>query len=197
MAKFMGPRFKQCRRLGLNVYGHPKAMKRAAKGTGRADKKLSDYGIQLLEKQRLKAYYGVLEKQFNRYVSKALRSEEVPGEVLLVDLECRLDNLVYRSGFANSIRQARQMVTHGHIKVNGNKVDIPSYAVKVGDNIALKKHSRTIKIFDENFKNGISFNLPYIKKVEKNFETSLVRLPKREEIPIQINEQLIVEFYSK
>ena len=121
MAKMMGPRFKQCRRLGLNVCGHPKAMDRATKGTSRADKKLSPYGTQLLEKQRLKAYYGVLEKQFANYVHKAEKSKESTGTVLVQLLECRLDNIVYRLGLASSIRQARQMVVHGHILVNGKK----------------------------------------------------------------------------
>ena len=113
MAKMMGPRFKQCRRLGLNVCGHPKAMDRAGRGTSRADKKLSPYGLQLLEKQRLRAYYGVLEKQFRNYVKKAEKSKESTGVALIQMLECRLDNVVYRLGFANSIRQARQMVVHG------------------------------------------------------------------------------------
>ncbi|WP_032123648.1 30S ribosomal protein S4 [Clostridium amazonitimonense] len=197
MAKMMGPRFKQCRRLGLNVSGHPKAMKRAAKGTSRADKKLSDYGVQLLEKQRLRAYYGVLEKQFKRYVDKALKSKEMPGEVLLRNLECRLDNMIYRMGFASSIRQARQMVSHGHIRVNGNKVDIPSYEVKVGDKIALRESSRNVDLFKDNFQNTYVLSLPYIDRDEENFEGTLKRLPERNELPIEINEQLIVEYYSK
>ena len=147
MAKMMGPRFKQCRRLGLNVIGHPKAMDRASKGTARNDKKLSDYGTQLLEKQRLRAYYGVMERQFKSYVQKAIKSKDISGDVLLFTLESRLDNLVYRMGVASSIRQARQMVNHGHILVNGQKVDIPSYIVKVGDKITLKEASRKNAIF--------------------------------------------------
>ena len=115
MAKMMGPRFKLSRRLGLNVYGHPKAMNRAKKGTSRADKKLTNYGQQLLEKQRLRAYYGVMEKQFVKYVRMAKKSQDQTGHALVKILERRLDNLVYRMGFASSIRQARQMVVHGHI----------------------------------------------------------------------------------
>ena len=168
MAKIMGPRFKMCRRLGLNVVGHPKAMKRAGRGTSRADKKLSDYGIQLLEKQRLRAYYGVMERQFTRYVDQAFNSKEQPGEALLMILESRLDNMVYRMGFASSIRQARQMVNHGHFLVNGN-----------------------------NFKDSIGSEVPYVSKEEDNFKGIFTRKPKREEIPITIQEQLIVEFYSK
>ena len=110
MAKMMGPRFKQCRRLGLNVCGHPKAMDRAVKGTSRADKKLSPYGVQLLEKQRLRAYYGVLEKQFANYVKKAEKSKESTGTALIQALECRLDNLVYRLGLASSIRHCKQQL---------------------------------------------------------------------------------------
>ena len=149
MAKMMGPRFKQCRRLGLNVCGHPKAMNRATKGTARNDKKLSDYGTQLLEKQRLRAYYGVMEKQFANYFEKASKSRELTGHALINLLECRLDNLVYRLGFANSIRQARQMVVHGHILVNGKKVDIPSFNVSVGDEIKLREKSQKNVMFKE------------------------------------------------
>ncbi|HCW72888.1 MAG TPA: 30S ribosomal protein S4, partial [Clostridiaceae bacterium] len=142
MAKMMGPRFKTARRLGLNVVGHPKAMNRAKRGTSRADKKLSEYGVQLLEKQRLRNYYGVLEKQFVRYVDKAMKSKEQTGAMLLNLLEMRFDNMVYRMGFASSIRQARQMVNHGHFTVNGKKIDIPSYGLSVGDVIELREKSR-------------------------------------------------------
>ena len=113
MAKMMGPRFKKCRRLGLNVIGHPKAMKRSGNGTARDSKKLSPYGTQLLEKQRLRAYYGVMEKQFVNYARKAFKAPEQTGYALIKLLECRLDNIVYRLGFANSLAQARQMVVHG------------------------------------------------------------------------------------
>ena len=197
MAKMMGPRFKQCRRLGLNVCGHPKAMKRAAKGTARNDKKLSDYGTQLLEKQRLRAYYGVMEKQFANYFVKASKSKELTGHALINLLECRLDNIVYRLGFANSIRQARQMVVHGHILVNGKKVDIPSFNVSVGDEIKLREKSQKNVIFKENFEANILNVLPYLSKNEDNFSGVLERLPQRTEVPIEINEVLVVEYYSK
>lgn len=197
MAKMMGPRFKQCRRLGLNVCGHPKAMKRAAKGTARSDKKLSDYGTQLLEKQRLRAYYGVMEKQFANYFKKASKSKELTGHALINLLECRLDNIVYRLGFANSIRQARQMVVHGHILVNGKKVDIPSFNVSVGDEIKLREKSQKNVMFKENFESNILNVLPYLSKTEENFSGVLERLPQRAEVPIEINEVLVVEYYSK
>lgn len=196
MAKMMGPRFKLCRRLGLNVCGHPKAMERAVKYNSREAKKLSDYGQQLLEKQRLRAYYGVMEKQFLRYVKKAMQSKEITGDALVKNLECRLDNMVYRMGFANSIRQARQMVSHGHMLVNGKKVDRPSYAIEPGDVIELKEKSKKIDAFKENFE---SFNtgLAYISKDLDKFCGRLERRPEREEIPIQIKDQLVVEFYSR
>lgn len=197
MAKMMGPRFKQCRRLGLNVCGHPKAMDRAVKGTSRADKKLSPYGLQLLEKQRLRAYYGVLEKQFRNYYKKAEKSKESTGEALIKMLECRLDNVVYRLGLANSIRQARQMVVHGHILVNGKKVDIPSFAVQVGDEVSLREKSRTNVMFKENFESGALNEYPYLSKDMDKFSGVLTRLPERNEVPIEIDEILIVEFYSK
>lgn len=197
MAKMMGPRFKKCRSLGLNVCGHPKAMDRQAKGTSRADKKLSAYGQQLLEKQRLRAYYGVLEKQFVRYVNKAVQSKGKAGEVLVQLLECRLDNLVYRLGLAHSIRQARQMVVHGHILVNGKKVDRPSYSVAVGDTIALKEKSHNNEVFKANFADSEISTYPYLSKDVNAFSGTLIRKPEREEIPIEINDILIVEYYSR
>ena len=197
MAKMMGPRFKQCRRLGVNVVGHPKAMNRATKGTARSDKKLSDYGIQLLEKQKLRAYYGVMEKQFVNYFEKASKSKGLTGTTLVTLLECRLDNMVYRLGFANSIRQARQMVVHGHILVNGEKVDRPSFNVKVGDEVKLQEKSQKNMLFKENFESNILNILPYLSKNEENFSGVLERLPNREEVPIEVNEVLVVEFYSK
>ncbi|ABK61101.1 MULTISPECIES: 30S ribosomal protein S4 [Clostridium] len=196
MAKMRQPRFKLSRRLGVNIYGHPKAMKRA-EGIKSRGKKMSDYGIQLLEKQKVRAYYGVMEKQFRRYVEKAMKSKDVTGDALLKLLECRLDNLVYRIGFANSIRQARQMVNHGHILVNGSKVDIPSYEVKVGEEVTLKDKYRKNEMFSNNFLELRTFELPYIEKDYDNFTGKLIRIPNREEIPIEVNEVAVVELYSK
>ncbi len=197
MAKMMGPRFKQSRRLGLNVCGHPKAMERAVRGTSRADKKLTEYGKQLLEKQRLRSYYGVMEGQFVKYVLKAMKSPELTGTALVKSLETRLDNLTYRMGFASSIRQARQMVVHGHILLNDKKINIPSYAVKVGDTLTLREKSKDIELFKDNFENNFLNSYPYLEKKEDNFSATLTRMPEREEVPIEIEDQLIVEFYSK
>ena len=155
MATRREARFKQCRRFGLNVYGHPKALKRVKKE--QRQKKMSEYGTQLLEKQKLRAYYNLLERQFVRYYDKAKKMEGVTGENMLKLLECRLDNLVYRIGFANSIRQARQMVNHGHILVNGKRCDIPSAHVKVGSVITLKEASRANEMYKKSFhKNKLS-----------------------------------------
>lgn len=196
MAKMMGPRFKEARRLGLNVSGHPKAEKRMGKGLGRDDKKLTEYGRQLLEKQRLRAYYGVMEKQFVNYFKKAHASSEATGEALVKMLETRLDNLVYRSGIASSVRQARQMVVHGHILVNGKKINIPSYQVNVNDEIELREKSRKNETFKENFEANFSYSLPYITKMD-GFKIKLDRMPERGEVPIEITDSLIVEFYSR
>lgn len=197
MAKMMGPRFKKCRSLGLNVCGHPKAMDRYKQGDSRADKKLSNYGLQLLEKQRVRAYYGVMEKQMRNYATKAFRSGEHPGEYLLKTLELRLDNIVYRAGFASSIRQARQMVVHGHFLVNGKKVDIPSYALSAGDVVMLREKSQKISDFQANFENQPSSVYPYLEKAASEFKVTVLRRPERNELPIQINDHLIVEFYSR
>ncbi|MFR0019537.1 30S ribosomal protein S4 [Paraclostridium bifermentans] len=197
MAKMMGPRFKQCRRLGLNVCGHPKAMDRATRGTSRADKKLSPYGLQLLEKQRLRSYYGVLERQFSNYVKKAMKSQGETGTVLVQLLECRLDNLVYRLGLASSIRQARQMVVHGHILVNGNKVDRPSYGVSVGENISLREKSKKNSMFIDSFQQNANSQYSYLNKDLDNVSGTLTKIPERNEVPIEINDILVVEYYSK
>ncbi len=151
MARNRNPRFKESRRLGVNIYGHPKAMNRYSKGMGRGDRKISTYGEQLLQKQRLKAYYGVLERQMRRYMDKAKKSNEITGTALVIELETRLDNMVYRMGFASSIREARQMVVHRHILVNGKRVDRPSYQISIGDVISLKESSRDNGKFKENF----------------------------------------------
>lgn len=193
----MGPRFKQSRRLGLNVCGHPKANKRMGKGLARSDKKLTEYGTRLLEKQRLRAYYGVMEKQFRKYVEKALKQKEhTTGDALVMMLETRLDNLVYRMGLASSIRQARQMVVHGHILVNGKKIDIPSYPIQVGDEISLREKSHSTELFKNNFESAFLLNLPYLSKSE-GMKATLTRMPERSEVPIEIQDSLIVEFYSR
>lgn len=132
-----------------------------------------------------------------KYVVKAKKSGEQTGHALVKILETRLDNLVYRLGFASSIRQARQMVVHGHILVNGNKVDIPSYIVQVGNTISLREKSKDVEIFKENFNNFFLNSYPYLSKDEDNMSGSLIKYPERNEIPIEIDDQLVVEYYSR
>jgi len=191
MAKYMGPRFKLSRRLGVNVFNHPKALSRGVK-----KQKLSEYGEQLLEKQKLKAYYGVLEKQFKKVVLDAIKSRDKTEDILVQTLERRLDNIVYRLGFAASLRQGRQMVSHGHILVNGEKVNISSYKVNVGDIISLKEKSRKIDTFASNFLSTLLI-VPYIEKYTENYSGTLVRFPRLEEVPIEVKCSKIVEFYSR
>ncbi|MGV8146583.1 MAG: 30S ribosomal protein S4 [Alkaliphilus sp.] len=197
MARMRHARFKKCRSLGLNVCGHPKAMKRADNGQSREKRKLSPYGIQLLEKQRLKCYYEVMEKQFRRYVKAAINDNEVTGDSLVRQLECRLDNMIYRMNFGSSIRQARQMVTHGHIEVNGKKVDIPSFAISVGDVVSLREKSRKNEVYKENFLEKAFNTVDYVNIDKDSFSAALIRKPEREEVPIEIRDHLIVELYSK
>lgn len=181
----------------MNVIGHPNAMKRANNGSARNAKKLSAYGIQLLEKQMLRSYYGVMEKQFSTYVKKSLNDKEQTGYSLIKRLECRLDNIVYRLGFTSSLAQARQMVVHGHFLVNGNKVDIPSFNVNIEDIISLKEKSQKNNNFKNNFLSNFLNTYPYLDKNEIEFSGTLLRHPLRNEVPIHINDSLIVEFYSK
>ena len=198
MARNTQPRFKQCRRLGVNVCGHPKAMKRAGSPAFSKRKKPTDYSRQLTEKQKLKAYYGILEKQLEKYYEHAAKDKSMrTGDALVISLERRLDNAVYRIGFGNSIRLARQLVTHGHILVNGKKVDIPSYQIKVGDVISLKEKSQKNEHFRNCFLGAAAFACPYFEKNTEDFSGKLVRMPERAEIPVQVNDQLVVEFYSK
>jgi small subunit ribosomal protein S4 len=192
MARYLGPRFKVSRHLGVNVFNHPKALDRGVK----QHKKLSEYGEQLLEKQKLKAYYGVLEKQFKRYVFEALNSKQKSEEVLIQNLERRLDNIAYRLGFASTLRQARQLVVHGHILVNGKRIDIPSYKINAGDTLSLREKSRNNELFSQNFVSTDN-SYGYLNKDKDNFSGSLVKLPAKDEVPVDLKFSKILEFYSK
>lgn len=197
MATRRNPRFKECRRLGVNVCGHPKALDRAQDPAFKKTKKTSDYGLHLIEKQKVKAYYGILEKQLRRYFEQAARSKEMTGVALLVALETRLDNLVYRLGFASSIRMARQMVSHKHILVDGKSVNIPSFAVKVGSTISLTENAKKSEQFKKTFLSDSKARIEYLEREDDNFTGKLTRLPQRSEIPVEINDQMVVEYYSK
>ena len=207
MARYTGATCRLCRREGQKLFlkgdrcfTDKCAFVRRSYAPGQhgaAKKKMSNYGVQLREKQKARRIYGVLERQFRAYYEKAEHMKGISGENLLKLLEMRLDNVVYRLGFANSIRQARQMVVHGHILVNGKKVDIPSFNVSVGDEIKLREKSQKNHMFKENFESSILNVLPYISKNEADFSGTLLRYPERNEVPIEINEVLVVEYYSK
>ncbi len=197
MATRRGPRFKECRHLGVNVCGHPKAMNRANDPAFKKTHKTSEYGLQLIEKQKIKAYYGILERQLRHYFEEASKKAGKTGAVLICMLETRLDNLVYRMGFANSIRMARQMVSHGHIQVNGEVVSIPSFPVKVGSALSLTEKARKSEQFKKCFLGDNKAPIDYLEIDQDNFTGKLIAEPQRESIPVQINEQMVVEFYSK
>ena len=208
MARYTGPACRLCRREGTKLFLKGErcmtgkcALDRRSTAPGQhgaANKKVREYGMQLREKQKTKRYYGVLEKQFVNYYSEAERKTGMTGENLLVLLERRLDNVVYRMGLAESRRAARQMVLHAHFTLNGKKVTIPSISVKVGDVIAVKESSRDLAVVKAMIENMATKITP--KWLEVNKETGVakvVALPAREDIDFDFNEQLIVELYSK
>ena len=191
------PVLKRCRSLGIEValIGQSKQSKRQARRTNR---KVSEYGMQLKEKQKAKFIYGILEKQFRSYYDKAKKMAGVTGENLFILLERRLDNVVYRLGFANTRRQARQLVRHGHFKVNGKRVDIPSALVFEGDVVEVAETSRTNAFFKELKEANNILSAPAWLNVDKeNLSGNVTRFPNREEIDIPVNEQAIIELYSK
>jgi len=200
MARYTGPQYKKSRRLGFSTLENGKDLARrpyapGIHGTSRR-KKVSEYGIQLQEKQKVRFMYGLTEKQFRRTFDKASKMAGIHGENFLKLLESRLDNLVYRMGLAATRRAARQIVNHGHILVNGKKVDIPSYSVKVGDTISVKENSMEHGAI----KNALELNLttPAFVEFDKTKMTGkFVRLPERSELNADINESLIVEFYNR
>jgi small subunit ribosomal protein S4 len=201
MARYKGPKDKLSRKYGELLSGMPifEVAKRPYKAGQHGQKraKLSEFGILLKEKQKLRESYGVLsEKQFRRYVEKATRKAGPTGEILLQLLEARLDNLVYRMGFAPTIAAARQLVGHGHILVDGYKVDIASYAVRPGEKVEIAPKSQKMTLITEATKNWIDA-LAYIKRDKKEFSAVFAEVPAREAIPVSVNERMIVEYYSR
>lgn len=191
------PTLKRCRALGIEpaVLGLGKESKRQPRRTNR---KVSEYGTQLKEKQKAKFIYGVLERQFRNYYNKAKKMQGVAGENLLGLLERRLDNVVFRLGLATTRSQARQLVRHGHITVNGKRVDIPSALVKVNDIIAIKEKSRSNPFFKALAENYGALSVPaWISADAANLTGTVTRFPNREEIDVPVNEQAIVELYSR
>ncbi len=197
MAKNTQPVLKRCKTLGLSpaVLGYSKSTKRQPKQSRR---KQSEYGMQLNEKQKVKFIYGVLEKQFHAYYEKAERKQGITGEILLQELERRLDNVVFRMGFANTRREARQLVNHAHFTVNGKRVNIPSYQVKPGDVVAVSEKSRSTTKFKSLLEeNGKKACPKWIEKANDSFEGKVVAMPARDDIDYEVAEHLIVELYSK
>ena len=197
MAKNMQPVLKRCKTLGLSpaVLGFSKETKRNPKQSRR---KQSEYAMQLNEKQKVKFIYGVLEKQFHAYYEKAERKQGITGEILLQELERRLDNVVFRMGFANTRREARQLVNHAHFTVNGKRVNIPSYQVKPGDVVAVSEKSRSTTKFKSLLEeNGKKACPKWIEKANDSFEGKIVAMPARDDIDYDVAEHLIVELYSK
>jgi len=197
MAKNTQPVLKRCKTLGLSpaVLGYSKSTKRQPKQSRR---KQSEYGMQLNEKQKVKFIYGVLEKQFHAYYEKAERKQGITGEILLQELERRLDNVVFRMGFGNTRREARQLVNHGHFTVNGKRVNIPSFQVKPGDVVAVCEKSRTTTKFKSLLEeNGKKACPKWIEKANDSFEGKIVAMPARDDIDYDVAEHLIVELYSK
>lgn len=199
MARYTGPAYKKSRRLGFSTLENGKDLKRAyAPGQHGQDKrrKLSEYGIQLQEKQKVRILYGLNEKQFRKVFDRASKMKGIAGENLLVLLESRLDNLVYRLGMARTRRSARQIVNHGHILVNGKKVDIPSYTCKVGDIISVKENSMNHPAILEAIEDKRTVPA-FLEMDAKKLSGKYVRIPERSELNPEINEQLIVEFYNR
>ena len=200
MARYTGSSFKQARRVGFSLLESGKELARRPYGPGQHGNsrrgKLSDYGVQLKEKQKVRFMYGMNERQFKNTFKKAEKIKGVKGTNFLRLLESRLDNLVYRAGFASTRRGARQLVNHGHVTVNGKKVDIPSYQVKVGDVISLRDKDKNLKVVAESL-SKVTKRVDFIKYDEKKMECTYVRLPERNELNADINESLIVEFYNK
>jgi small subunit ribosomal protein S4 len=203
MARYTGPKTRISRRFGVALFGPSKALERKNYGPGMhgpkgSRRKQSDYAIALAEKQKLRYQYGVLERQFRRYFTIASTRRGVTGEILLQLLETRLDNVIYRLGFANSRSAARQMVSHGHVQVNGRKVDVSSFNVRAGDTITVKDKPQSRRLAAKNIELTQITPVPDWLTVDKDqFSGKVSRIPSREEIAPIVNEQLIVELYSR
>jgi len=208
MSRYTGPVCRQCRREGIKLYlkGDRCYSAKCSLGRkpvvpgqhGKLRKKLSEYGIQLREKQKAKRYYGLREEQFSRYFDMAERMKGISGENLLQILERRLDNVIYRLGFGASRPQARQLVRHGHILVNGKRVDIPSYLVKVGETVSVKlKSAEQVDMFKSFKEESTKAVVPWLQLNREKLEALVIAMPAREDVDLPIDEHLIVELYSK
>ena len=201
MARYTGPKSKIARKFGEAIFGDDKAFEKknyppGQHGNNRRRGKKSEYAVQLMEKQKAKYTYGILEKQFRNLFAKANRSKGVTGEVLLQLCEARLDNVVYRMGISNSRRGARQLVSHRHITVNGELVNIPSYSLKAGDVVGVREKSKSLQAIQDAL-NANSSVYEWMTWNNDKMEGNYVSTPERIQIPENIKEQLIVELYSK
>ncbi|NVJ47114.1 MAG: 30S ribosomal protein S4 [Cytophagia bacterium] len=201
MARYNGPKAKIARRFNDPIFGHSKALQKKAyppgqHGRGRR-RKQSEYAIQLMEKQKAKYTYGVLEKQFANLFDKASRRSGITGEILLQLLEARLDNMVYRLGIAPTRRAARQLVSHKHVTVNGEIVNIPSYHVQPGDVVAVREKSKSLELISDSVAANTVQRYPWLEFNKADLAGKMINVPTRDDIPENIKEQLIVELYSK
>ena len=202
MARYTGPRVRISRRFGVPIFGASKYLERKNYGPGvhgpKARKKHTPYGLGLIEKQKLRYYYGLQERQFRGVYERALRQRGVTGETMLQILETRLDNVVYQLGFSNTRAGARQMVSHGHVTVNGRKVNVPSYACRVNDVIEVKNTSVSRQMATKGLEASTSRSIPDWVSLNKDaFKGTILRVPSRDDIQPIANEQAIVEFYSR
>jgi small subunit ribosomal protein S4 len=202
MARYTGPRTRISRRFGIPMFGPDKYLERRNYGPGvhgpKSRRKHTDYGLGLIEKQKLRYFYGLMERQFRGVYEKALRRRGVTGEQMLQILETRLDNVVYHLGFAITRAAARQMVSHGHVKVNGRKVNVPSYALKVNDVVEVRESNVSRQLATKNLELATSKVVPDWMTLNKDaFKGTVMRVPTRDEIQPIANEQAVVEFYSR
>jgi small subunit ribosomal protein S4 len=202
MARYTGPRVRISRRFGIPIFGPTKYLERRNYGPGvhgpKSRRKTTDYGLGLIEKQKLKYYYGLLERQFRGVYEKALKRRGVTGEQMLQILETRLDNVVFHLGLANTRAAARQMVSHGHVTVNGRKVNVPSFALKVNNVIEVKNNNVSRQLATKNMEMATSRSVPdWLILSKEEFKGTVMRIPTRDEIQPIANEQAVVEFYSR
>ena len=201
MARYIGPKSRIARKFGEPIFGADKVLSKKNYAPGQhgnsRKRKTSEYGIQLKEKQKAKYTYGVLEKQFSNLFAKATRPKGITGEILLQLLESRLDNVVYRLGFARTRAAARQLVSHKHIVVNGQVVNIPSYQVKAGDVVAVREKSKSLEVIADSLSGFNHSKYAWIEFDSASMAGKFLHMPERADIPENIKEQLIVELYSK
>jgi small subunit ribosomal protein S4 len=202
MARYTGPRVRISRRFGVPIFGPSKYLERRNYGPGvhgpKSRRKHTDYGLGLIEKQKLRYYYGLMERQFRGVYEKAFKRRGVTGEQMLQILETRLDNVVFHLGFGNTRAAARQMVSHGHVKVNGRKVNIPSYSLKVNDVIEVKPSNVSRQLATKGLEISTSRSVPdWLSLSKDTFKGTVMRIPTRDEIQPIANEQAVVEFYSR